>query len=115
MFRQDKKEEIGPEEKILQAPVDFKPKLIHKVDPVYPVEARKEGIKGVVILEATTDEKGNVIKVKVLRPVHPVLDKAAIDAVKQWKYKPIIRDGKPVPVVFTVTVRFMLETCKKKS
>lgn len=104
-----KEDAIKLEEKALRSPVDFKPELIHKLEPVYPEEARKARIHGIVILEATTDIKGNVIKVKVLRPVHPLLDKAAIDAIKQWKYKPTIIDGKPRGVVFTVTVEFKLK------
>jgi TonB family protein len=83
------------------------PTVIKKVDPVYPEAARKAGIQGVVLLEATTDEKGNVVKVRVLKSI-PELDQAAIDALKQWKYEPLIIEGKPKGVVFTVTVRFAL-------
>jgi TonB family protein len=84
------------------------PTLIKKVDPVYPEAARKAGIQGVVLLEATTDEKGDVVKVRVLKSI-PELDQAAIDALKQWKYEPVIIEGKPKGVVFTVTVRFALK------
>lgn len=90
------------------------PKLIKKVEPVYPENCVKEGIEGVVILEATTDEEGNVAKVEILRPVHPDLDKAAIEAVKQWKYAPFIFEGEPRAVVFTVTVSFKLAKDKKE-
>ena len=84
------------------------PKLIKKVDPVYPEEARQAKVEGVVILECTTDAYGSVTNVKVLRSV-PALDQAAIDAVKQWVYEPMIIDGKPRGVIFTVTVRFQLK------
>lgn len=87
------------------------PKVLKMIKPVYPEAARKEGIEGVVILEATADAKGQVEKVKVLQSV-PVLDQAAIDAVKQWIYEPLILNGKPTPVVFTVTVRFTLDNKK---
>jgi TonB family protein len=83
------------------------PRLIKRVDPVYPEEARKAGIQGIVILEAMTDAKGNIVRVKVLNSI-PELDQAAVDALKQWKYEPMIIDGKPTGVVFTVTVRFAL-------
>lgn len=83
------------------------PKLIKKVDPVYPEEARKERIEGVVILEVTTDHFGRVADIKVLKSV-PQLDQAAIEAVKQWEYEPLIIDGRPRPVIFTVTVSFRL-------
>jgi TonB family protein len=84
------------------------PTLIKKVDPVYPEAARKAGIQGIVLLEATTDEQGNVVKVRVLKSV-PELDQAAVDALKQWKYEPFIIEGKPKGVVFTVTIRFALK------
>jgi TonB family protein len=84
------------------------PRLMKKVEPIYPEEARKAGIEGIVILEAMTDEKGNVARVKVLKSI-PELDQAAMDALKQWKYEPTIIDGKPTPIVFTVTVRFKLK------
>ncbi len=84
------------------------PKLIKQVAPVYPEEARKAGIEGVVILEAKADEQGHVIDARILRSVAP-LDAAAIEAVKQWKYEPLVLDGRPRKVVFTVTVRFGLK------
>lgn len=83
------------------------PRLIKKVDPVYPEEARKDGVEGTVILEVTTDKSGKVARVRVLRSV-PLLDQAAIDAVKQWVYEPVVIDGEPKPIVFTVTVTFRL-------
>jgi len=87
------------------------PKLVREVSPVYPEAARKAGVEGVVILEATTDTYGGVAKVKVLRSI-PLLDQAAIDALKQWVYEPVIVDGKPVPMTFTVTVQFKLDDKK---
>ena len=93
----------------IRAVGDIKPpKLIKQVDPVYPEEARKAGVEGIVILEAKADEQGNVVEARVLRSV-PVLDQAALDAVKQWTYEPLIIDGKPRKVLFTVTVRFALK------
>jgi TonB family protein len=106
---QEKKEQEKKEKPPVRAEGDIKPpKLIKKIDPVYPEEARKEGIEGVVILEATADSYGRVQKVKVLRPVAE-LNQAAIDAVKQWVYEPMIIDGEPVGVIFTVTCRFKLK------
>lgn len=88
---------------------DFKsPKLITKVDPVYPEIARQAKVEGVVILEVTTDIYGQVQRVKVLRSI-PLLDKAAIDAVKQWVYEPMVINGKPRGVIFTVSCPFRLE------
>jgi TonB family protein len=84
------------------------PRLIKQVDPVYPEIARQSRVEGVVILEATTDIYGRVQSVKVLRSI-PLLDQAAIDAVRQWVYEPMIIEGRPRGVVFTVTVRFTLD------
>jgi len=86
------------------------PRLVRKVDPVYPPEAREAGIQGIVVLEATTDEKGNVVDVKVLRSESSLLNEAAVEAVRRWKYEPVVREGKPVPMTFTVTVKFKLDS-----
>src|SRR6185503_717326 len=79
------------------------PRKIGNVDPVYPGVARAAHIEGVVILEATIDVHGRVIDVRVLRS-QPLLDQAAVDAVRQWIYTPTLLNGVPVPIVMTVTV-----------
>ena len=84
------------------------PKLIKQVDPIYPEEARKAGVEGTVIFEATTDIYGRIQGYKVLKSI-PLLDQAAIDALKQWVYEPAILNGKPISVSFMVTVRFSLK------
>jgi len=89
------------------------PRLVKSIDPVYPEIARQAQVEGVVIVEARTDEKGNVEDARILRSI-PLLDQAAIDAVKQWKYEPAIINGKPQKVVITVTVRFMLKSGDKQ-
>lgn len=90
------------------------PRLIKKVEPVYPDEAREEGVEGVVVLEATTDIYGRVTKVKVLKGDDERLNKAAVKALKQWIYEPFIIDGKPVGVEFTVNFRFRLKNKNKR-
>jgi TonB family protein len=89
------------------------PQLIKLVDPVYPEKARQAQVEGTVILEVRADERGNIEDARILRSI-PVLDQAAIDAVKQWKYEPLIINGTPRKVVFTVTVRFMLTSGDKE-
>jgi protein TonB len=79
-----------------------------KVQPVYPEIARQAGVQGVVILAAKTDETGRVVDLIVLRSI-PLLDQAAIDAVRQWVYEPLVVDGKAVTAVFNVTVHFQLK------
>lgn len=75
------------------------------VEPVYPEIAKRAGVSGAVILEAVIDPNGNVTDVNVLRSI-PLLDEAAMDAVRQWKYEPTLLNGIPVPIVMTVTVNF---------
>jgi protein TonB len=86
----------------MKAPV----KVFH-VDPVYPVVAQSARIQGVVILEATIDALGNVQSIKVLRPLQ-MLDRAASEAVRQWRYEPGELNGVKVPVIMSVTVEFTL-------
>jgi protein TonB len=98
---------------VLEAPVRAigeirAPRLIKQVDPAYPEIARQARVEGVVILEAATDMYGRVQTVKVLRSI-PLLDQAAADAVRQWVYEPMIINGRPRGVVFTVTVHFKLQ------
>ena len=83
------------------------PRLLKRAEPLYPEIARQARVQGTVILEATTDIYGRVANVRVLRSV-PLLDGAAVDAVCQWVYEPMLVNGRPRGVVFTVTLRFEL-------
>jgi TonB family protein len=84
------------------------PRKIRDVRPVYPEAARAAGISGVVILEATIDPEGIPVNIKVLRSI-PDLDQAAINAVREWRYRPTELNGVPVAVMMTVTVNFTLQ------
>jgi TonB family protein len=84
------------------------PKLIKQVDPIYPEVAKQSRVEGTVIMEVTTDMYGRVRDLKVLRSI-PLLDQAAIDAVRQWVYDPPIINGKPISVTFAVSVVFTLK------
>ncbi len=77
------------------------------VAPVYPQVAIAAKISGTVIIEATIGTDGSVRDAKVLRSI-PLLDDAALSAVRQWKYSPTTLNGVPVAVVMTVSVRFEL-------
>jgi protein TonB len=83
------------------------PTQIKKVPPTYPQIAQSARVSGVVILEATIGVNGKVQDVKVLRSV-PLLDQAAIDAVRQWEYTPTLLNNVPTAVIMTVTVTFTL-------
>ena len=78
-----------------------------RVNPVYPPIAESARVQGVVILEAGIGEDGRVRDARVLRSI-PLLDMAALDAVKQWEYEPVLLNGAAVPVIMTVTVQFTM-------
>jgi protein TonB len=83
------------------------PKKIKDQKPVYPQIAQTAKVQGIVIIEATIGKDGSVKDAKVLRSV-PLLDQAALDAVRQWKFTPTLLNNVPVEVVMTVTVNFTL-------
>jgi TonB family protein len=83
------------------------PRKTRNVSPVYPPEAVAARVQGVVILECTISARGKVVSVRTLRSV-PMLDAAAIEAVRQWEYTPTLLNGVAVPVIMTVTVNFKL-------
>jgi protein TonB len=83
------------------------PALIHRVEPVYPPIAVSAKVTGIVVLEATVNEKGDVVDVAILRSL-PLLDKAAMEAIRQWKYQPLMMNGVPSPFMLTVTLTFAI-------
>jgi TonB family protein len=103
-FREKNQESTG------DTPMDVShqrvPELIKRVDPVYPAEAVSKEIEGTVIMEVVVDTKGNVSGVKVTGGAHKILNDAAVQAVKQWKYQPYLVNGKAKPVKFTVVLDF---------
>jgi protein TonB len=105
------------------------PKLVQQVKPVYPADAKKEGVEGVYVIDVVIGKDGAIQDAKVAASAPTVerlgelktkdgkysgiegdkrLAEAALTAVKQWKYAPIVKDGKPVDAKATVTVRFTL-------
>jgi TonB family protein len=83
-------------------------KLIQKVAPVYPAQAKREGIQGTVKLTVVINEEGLVYEIRTNPDNNPILEEAAIDAIKEWKYSPTLLNGMPVSVMATVTVTFSL-------
>lgn len=78
-----------------------------EVQPVYPELAKQARVEGLVIVQATIGPTGDVEDVRVLRS-QPLLDEAAVGAVRQWKFSPTLLNGTPVSVSLVVTVRFTL-------
>ncbi|HWR36613.1 MAG TPA: energy transducer TonB [Clostridia bacterium] len=81
--------------------------LIHKITPTYPPLARQARIQGSVVLQALISKDGSIQNLRAVSG-HPMLTPAAIDAVKQWRYKPYYLNGSPVEVETQVTVNFTL-------
>lgn len=81
--------------------------LIHDVTPQYPTEAGRSRLEGTVVLMAVIGKDGSVRDVRVESGL-PLLAQAAIDAVKQWRYKPYLSDGEPVEVDSRITINFTL-------
>jgi TonB family protein len=84
------------------------PTKLKNVNPVYPQEAQDAKVQGVVIIEARIERDGTVGRARVLRSI-PMLDDAAVDAVRQWEFTPTLLNGAPMPVMMTVTVNFTLQ------
>jgi TonB family protein len=81
--------------------------LVTKVNPHYPQEAKDQRIQGTVVLSVIVDKEGNVANIQLISG-HPLFAPAAIEAVKQWKYKPYLVNGTPLEVDTQVRVNFTL-------
>jgi len=81
------------------------PKLLKRVDPVYPDLAKQARAGALIILEATVDVTGRVQEVRILRSP-PLFDEPAVEALKQWTYRPLLLNGVPTPFIVTVTFNF---------
>jgi protein TonB len=84
------------------------PQKVKDVRPAYPAIAQSSRAQGVVILEVVVGPEGRVDRIAVMRSI-PLLDQAAMDAVKEWEFTQTLLNGAPVPVVMTVTVNFSLQ------
>ncbi len=81
--------------------------LINQVKPIYPAIAKSARISGAVVLQAEISKQGTIENLRVISG-HPMLVQNALDAVRQWRYKPYLLNGEPVPVETTITVNFTL-------
>ena len=88
---------------------EIKPPIkLHNVNPVYPPDAQAARVQGVVIIEARIEGDGRVSETRILKSI-PMLDDAAVDAVRQWRFTPTLLNGVAVPVIMTTTVNFTLD------
>ena len=81
--------------------------LIYRIQPEYPALARQVRVQGTVVLRAVISREGTIENLQVLSG-HPLLVKAAMEAVRQWRYRPYVLNGEPVEVETQVTVNFIL-------
>ena len=85
------------------------PKLLNKVQPLYPTAAKTAGIQGTVILHAIIGMEGNPLSLRVMNgQIDPELTRAAVEAVSKWRYRPTLLDGAPIEVDTTIMVNFKL-------
>jgi TonB family protein len=95
-------------------PYEKPPEAIKQVPAKYPPDAKKDNVQGTVWLKTLVDEEGRVAKVEIQKSEAEVLNQAAVDAVKQWLFKPAIMKGKPVAVWVSIPFRFVLAADKEK-
>jgi protein TonB len=86
-----------------------RPEIISQVKPVYTELARRARVTGTVIVEAIIDQQGNVTNARVLKGLPMGLDRAAVEAVQKWRFKPALLAGKPVKVYYVLTVNFQVQ------
>lgn len=85
------------------------PVVVSRVEPAYPDEYRRAGVGGIVVMQVAISETGAIEDVSILKSLAPGLDMAAADAVRKWTFKPGMKDGKAVPVLFNLTINFKLK------
>jgi TonB family protein len=90
----------------------MRPMRIQEIDPVYPAYALQSRVQGMVVLDVLINTAGDVASIDLISG-HPLLAPAAIDAVKQWRYKPFLLNGDPAPVRTNVRINFTLSADKK--
>ena len=101
---------LPPPAPIAHAPItssSMEAYLIHRVQPEYPPLARAARIQGAVVVGAVIGKDGTIENLRLLRG-HPMLAPAALDAIRQWRYRPYLLNGEPVEVETQVTVNFVL-------
>jgi protein TonB len=89
--------------------VDENPVPVKTPPPKYPDSLKREGVSGVVAVQIIIDETGVVASSSILKSSHPDFEKPALDAVRNWKFKPAKKDGTAVKVKVTVPLRFNVE------
>ena len=98
----------APPPQVVRPGGDIKaPRKVHDARPIYPQVAMAAKVEGIVTIEATISRDGTIVDARVTGS-QPLLDQAALDAVRQWKFTPTLLNGVPVEVIMTVKVNFTL-------
>jgi TonB family protein len=103
---------------VAQEKVDVKsmPQIKTTVRPVYPEEAKKGGIEGMVLVNALVDASGKVVKAEIAKSDDSVLDNAALDAIRQWTFTPAVsKEDKQTEIWVTIPVKFKLAEKEEKA
>lgn len=93
---------------------DRKAKVIYRVDPEYPEDARAKKIEGTVLLGFTIDHDGLPQGIQVKRSLYPSVDQSAIESVRKWRFEPALKNGQPVSMWVNVEVYFALDSRSKE-
>lgn len=89
--------------------VDEQPAPVKQVNPSYPGEARDQNIEGTVFVKVLVDRDGTVRRAEIAKSDNSLFDQASLDAIKQWEFRPAMKNGEAVAAWVTVPVRFKLE------
>ena len=92
---------------------DVEPKLIEKVEPEYPPDAEREGVKGEVVLQVRIETDGSTSYLRTLRSLH-LCTEAAVSSAEKWKWEPALKDGEAVAVTGIITIDFPPGSQEKK-
>jgi len=96
----------GAEEIFALPDLDQKPRALFQAAPLYPFEMRRKNVEGTVYVLFVVDQEGRVVNPTVEKSTHRAFEKPAIDAVRQWKFEPAVRNGEPVQARLRVPIRF---------
>jgi len=80
------------------------PVVVSRVEPNI-ANCAGQSIRGIPVAEAVIDEYGAVREVRMVKPVHPCIDRPMVEAVRQWRFKPATQNGEPVSVVFNLSLQ----------
>lgn len=89
--------------------VEEQPAPVKQVNPVYPEEARAQKLEGTVFVKAIVNRDGTVRRAEIAKSDNSLFDQASLDAIRQWEFKPAMKNGEAVAAWVTVPVRFKLE------